>query len=135
MDWFRSRRGAVVLSAAAFLAFLERALLDWRYVFPEFVPKTDTVTAAVSVAFYVACAAAWLWALSAASRGSRGGLRALLVLALLFGVVMGVATPTALCRFPCQTAWPLMEVSNWVGLVIGVLAAAAATIRLRSPGE
>src|SRR3990172_7053951 len=54
MAWFRSRDGAILLSAVAFLAFIERAFLDWRFVFAEFVPDTDIATTALAMGFYVA---------------------------------------------------------------------------------
>ena len=132
MTWLASRRGVAILSALALMAFLARSWLDWGFVYPEFVPETDRASITISLAFYLAVTGAWLWALSASARDSRRGLWALFGLALLL-VVGGVATPVALCAFPCQTAWPLMEVSNWSGLVLGILAGASAWLRLRQP--
>ena len=122
-----------VLSALAFLAFMERALLDWRFVYGEFVKETDLATTVLAIAFYLPVSAAWLWGLMAAARGSRNGLWTLLALSLLLLVGLGVATPVSFCPSPCQTAWPLMEVSNWAGLVVGLLAALSAWLRLRQP--
>lgn len=45
-------------------------------------------------------------------------------------VSLGVATLVSFCPSPCQTAWPLMETSNWGGLAIGVLAWIAGQARL-----
>ena len=133
MNWIASRRGVTVLSALAFLAFMERALLDWRFVYGEFVKETDLATTVLAIAFYLLVSAAWLWGLMAAARGSRNGLWTLLALSLLLLVGLGVATPVSFCPSPCQTAWPLMEVSNWAGLVVGLLAALSAWLRLRQP--
>lgn len=133
MEWIGSRRGAILLSAVAFLAFLERAFLDWRFVFAEFVPEEDIGTTAAAMAFYVAVAGAWLWGLSSAGRGSRGGWVALLVLSLVFLIGGGIATLVSFCPSPCQTAWPVGELSNWVGLAVGLLAALALWLQLRRP--
>src|SRR3990170_6814124 len=133
MAWFRSRDGAILLSAVAFLAFIERAFLDWRFVFAEFVPDTDIATTALAMGFYVAVSGTWLWALAAAARGGRGGIVALLVLSLLLLVGLGIGTLVSFCPSVCQTAWPLGELSNWAGLVIGLLAAAATGLQLRGP--
>jgi len=35
------------------------------------------------------------------------------------------------CPSPCQTAWPLMKASNWIGLVVGLVAAGVLTVQLR----
>ena len=133
MNWIASRSGVIVLSALAFLAYMERALLDWRFVVGDFATETDIATTVLAMAFYLLVSAAWLWGLMAAARGSRNGLWTLLALSLLLLVGLGVATPVSFCPSPCQTAWPLMEVSNWAGLVVGLLAALSAWLRLRRP--
>jgi len=125
MVWLRSPRTAVALAALAFLAFFGRALLDWRFVYPEFMAETDIATAAATIAFYLAVGAIWIWGIVGLAAGRRSGANAVLILALVL-VVGGVATPVALCAFPCQTAWPLMEIANWSGIVVGVLSSASA---------
>lgn len=100
----------------ALLAFIERAFLDWRFVFGEFVPDEQVGTTASAMALYVAVAGIWLWALFAANPGSRAGLTTLLVLALLFLAGLGIGTLVSFCPPRCQTAWPLGELSNWAGL-------------------
>ncbi len=126
MAWLRSPRTAVALAALAFLAFFARALLDWRFVYPDFIAETDVAVTAAAIAFYLAVGAVWLWGIVGLAAGRRSGANAVLVLALLGLVVGGVATPIALCAFPCQTAWPLMEIVNWTGIVVGVLSSASA---------
>lgn len=125
MAWLRSPRTALVLAALAFLVFFGRALLDWRFVYPDFMAETDVATAAAAMAFYLVVGAIWLWGIVGLAAGRRSGANAVLILALVL-VVGGVATPIALCAFPCQTAWPLMEIANWSGIVVGVLASASA---------
>jgi hypothetical protein len=126
MAWLRSPRTAVALAALAFLAFFARALVDWRFVFPDFIAETDVAVTAAAMAFYLAVGAIWIWGIVGMAAGRRSGANAVLILALLGLVVGGVATPVAFCAFPCQTAWPLMEITNWTGIVVGVLASASA---------
>lgn len=139
MAWLRSWQGLLAIAALAFLAFLERAFLDWRFVFGEFISEADIGTAAAALAFYVLIAGIWLWVLLAAARGSRRGLLTLLGLALAMLVGGGISTLASFCPSPCRTAWPLMEVSNWAGLTVGILAVLAAGRRLlagdRSPSN
>ena len=126
MAWLRSPRTAVALAALAFLAFFARALIDWRFVYPGFMAETDIATAAAAIVFYLAVGAIWIWGIVGLAAGRRSGANAVLIVSLLFLVLLGVATPAALCAFPCQTAWPLMEIANWTGIVVGVLSSASA---------
>lgn len=128
MAWLRSPRTAVALAALAFLAFFGRALLDWRFVYPDFIAKTDIAVTAAAMAFYLVVGAIWIWGVVGLAAGRRSGANAVLILALLVLVVAGLATPVAFCAFPCQTAWPLMEIVNWSGIVVGALSSASAFV-------
>ena len=126
-----STRATLALAGLAYLVFLERAFLDWRFIFGEFITEDDLGTTAVALAFYVATSGIWLWALLAAARGSRPALLALVGLAVVMLVGGGLATLVSFCPSPCQTAWPLMEASNWIGLIVGILAAGMLVVQLR----
>lgn len=136
MSWLDRSGTLLWVTVLALLAFLERAFLDWRFVYGEFVPDGEVGATALTVDFYVAVAAAWVWALLAIAGGRSAGAVALLGLAIVFLVVGGIATPVALCPSPCQTAWPLLEGSNWAGLAIGLLATVVAVrvLRAEPPG-
>jgi hypothetical protein len=126
-----SRRVVLVTATGAFLLFLARSWIDWRFVFPEFMADTDVGTAFAALAFYVGVSAAWTWTLVAIGREQRGGPAGALLLAALLLVIGGIATLVSLCPSPCGTAWPLMEVANWLGIVTGglsVLSAGARTV-------
>lgn len=127
-----SLRAPVAVSVVAYLVFLERAFLDWRFVYDEFMSDTDVGTASATLAFYLVMAGIWLWALMAAARGSRRALVALLGLALLLLVGLGIGTLVSFCPSPCQTAWPLMEASNWIGLFVGLIASGVVILQLRA---
>ncbi len=129
--WFHSMRAAVVLSAAAFLLFLERVFVDFRYVALEMeavdalMPFTAPYMAVGLVLF-----GGWLWGLLAAVQGRRGALIALLAFNLLTAV-FGAATLLILCPMPCQTAAPLSDIIDWGMLLVGLAAAASALMALR----
>jgi hypothetical protein len=61
-----------MLSVIAFLTFLGRAFLDWRYEYPLQDPTGSWATPGALI--YTALAGGWLWSLLAAARGSRRGL-------------------------------------------------------------
>jgi hypothetical protein len=130
MRAFGSWRVVLVSATLAFLLFLARSWLDWRFVFNEFMGDSDVGTAFGALAFYVLVSAAWIATLVAIGRQRRGGAVAALVLAFLLLVVGGIATLVSLCPSPCGTAWPLMEAANWLGIVIGALSAASAGGRI-----
>lgn len=130
MRYLGSWRAVLGAGTLAFLLFLARGWLDWRFVFREFMADTDTATAFITILFYTAVCAAWTWALVATGRERRAGAIGVLALSLLLLVIGGIATFAALCPSPCGTAWPLMEATNWLGIAVGVLAVASAGGRL-----
>jgi hypothetical protein len=132
MGLIDSTRAVTVWSTLAMLAFIERALFDFRYVFPDELPG-DPLSVGGAAGVYLLFVAAWIWALLAARAGGRGGLRTLIVLPFVTLIGLGVGTLTAFCPSPCETAWPLGELSNWVGLVVGIIAIVSATLALRRP--
>jgi hypothetical protein len=132
MGWIASTRAVTVWSTLAMLAFIERALFDFRYVFPEELPD-DPLSVAGATAVYLLFVAAWTWGLLAAQGGSRAALRMLIVLPLITLVGLGLGTLTAFCPSPCETAWPFGELSNWAGLVLGLVAVVSAALALLRP--
>lgn len=130
MRYLGGRRAVLAAGTLALLVFLARGWLDWRFVFSEFTADDDIATTFIAILFYTAVCAAWIWALVATGRERRGGAIGVLVLSLLLLVVGGIATFAALCPSPCGTAWPLMEATNWFGIVVGVVAVASAGGRL-----
>lgn len=125
-----SWRAIGVSATLAFLLFLARSWLDWRFVFPEFMADSDIPSALGMLAFYVVVSAAWIWTLVAIGRERRAGATAALALSLLLLVIGGVATLVSLCPSPCGTAWPLMETANWLGIVVGMLSVASAGVQI-----
>src|SRR4030067_336684 len=70
-NWLMSLNGAITLSVIAFLTFLGRAFMDWRYEYPSQDPAGNWDTPGALI--YMALAGGWLWGLLAAGRGSRRG--------------------------------------------------------------
>lgn len=128
-NWFTSLNGAITLSAIAYILSIARTFLDFQFVFPEMAPGVGT--AALAIGFYTVVFGGWLWALLSGVQGSRAGLIAALLFALLLPFGGGIATLAAFCPSPCATAGGLMEIANWVNLITGLLAAVAIGLRLR----
>lgn len=128
----RSLDRTTALVAVAYVIFVIRAFVDWRYVFPEFSPGLGVEAAAM--VFYFAVLGAWLWALLVAARGSRPARAAALAFTVVMSVGLGVGTLVSFCPSPCQTAWPLGETANWLTLISGLAASLALGRQLRTSG-
>lgn len=129
-NWFTSLSGAITLSLIAFLTFLGRAFLDWRYESPNLDPAGNWDTPVALI--YMALAGGWLWSLLAAVRGSRWGLYGSLVAVVLLDVAFALGTYFFFC--PVWTAcgaWPNLWPWNLANLISGTIAAAALAFQLR----
>jgi hypothetical protein len=125
-NWFLSLNGAITLSVIGFLTWLGRLFLDWKYE----MRGSDTI----NVLWSVALVGGWVWAMLAAIRGSRRGLIACLIFALLLDLGFAFATfffwcPPASCRgFPFISGlWRW----TWAQLISGLLAVIALVLQLR----
>ena len=75
--WFTSLRGALTLSSFAFLAGLAKLMLVARFLpldFSGFLPDDQPGQVALEMLSLLAVYGGWVWALLAATRGSRRGL-------------------------------------------------------------
>ncbi|MFQ5616219.1 MAG: hypothetical protein ACE5GO_07145 [Anaerolineales bacterium] len=128
-NWFTSLKGAVTLSVISLLVFLGRTFIDFYYVYAEFSLSVGMVglTMLVNMALF----GGWIWGLLSTVQGSRRGLISVLVFDLFFLLVIAVGTLVSYCPSPCQTAWPLAEVTIWASLVFGLLAAISTGFHLR----
>ncbi|MBW8011128.1 MAG: hypothetical protein FVQ83_07805 [Chloroflexi bacterium] len=128
--WFTSLNGAITLSVIAFLSFMGRAFLDWRWEYPAQDPlgNWDTPMALT----YLALAGLWIWGLLAALQGSRKGLITSLVLVFLLDVTLGLSTYFFLCPpwEGCE-GWPNAWPWNWSNVITGVLAMLSIVLYLR----
>jgi len=134
---FLSLHGAITFSVIAFLTLLGRLFLDWRYESGR-MGAAGSTQETINVLLFLAFAGGWVWAMLAAIRGSRRGLLACLILALLLDVGFALAMyffwcPPAHCRsFPNQGLWPW----TWAQLIFGLVAAIALVFQLsRSPAS
>jgi hypothetical protein len=129
-NWIVSLNGAITLSVIALLTFLGRGFMDWRYEYPQQDPSGAFDIPGALI--YMALAGIWIWGLLAVVRGSRRGLVALMILALVLNVALALATYFIFCppRAGCE-GWPNAWLWNWANLISGLLAAAATTINLR----
>lgn len=127
--WFTSLTGAIALSMISLLVFLSRAFIDFYFVFGEFALSLGMV--GLALMFYVALFGGWIWALLSVVNGSRRGVVALFGFNLFFLLVIAVGTLVSYCPSPCSTAWPLGEITNWLSLAAGLLAAISLVFQLR----
>ena len=129
--WFLSLHGALALSVIALLTFLGRLFLDWRYE-SQLMGRAGSLQEAINVLLFLSFAGGWIWAMFAAIRGSRGGLTACLILALLLGVVFALVTYFFLCPpwMGCR-GFPNLWPWNWAELISGLLATIALVFQLR----
>jgi hypothetical protein len=130
-SWFLSLNGAITLSLIAFLTFLGRAFLDWRYESHNF-GSAGSALETIYLLGFIAFAGGWVWAMLAAIRGSRRGLIACLILALFLDVGFALAMylfwcPPGCRGFPNSGMWPW----TWAQLISGLLAAIALVFQLR----
>jgi hypothetical protein len=129
-NWLLSLNGAITLSVIAFLTFLGRAFMDWRYEYPNQDPggNWDTPLALI----YMALAGGWLWGLLAAEQGNRRGLIGCLITVLLLNVTLALATYFFFCPpWTGCTGWPNAWLWNGSNLISGAMAAVAIALQLR----
>ncbi len=132
-SWFVSLDGVLWISGVALLSLLWRSLLDIRYVLTEDMPNAGKGTVAAWTLVIVAFIGVWVWALLAGQAGARSGLIVLLVLAIVTGLLGGLASLLAF-RPIMPSAKPMGEIAIWSNLVTGVLAAISVGLRLWGKG-
>lgn len=130
-SWFISRNGALVLSALALISELWRAFLDFHWEYSRALGTTGL--ALLGTLIYTAIFVGWGWAWLRAREGLRRGLIAALVLTLLLTLAIPVGTLVAYCPSSCRSLWPLMELSNWFSLLLGLLATVALAWQIWRP--
>jgi len=129
-NWITSLRGTITLSTIALLTFLGRGFMDWRYEYPLQDPSGAFDIPGALI--YMALAGGWIWGLLSATRGSRRGLTAILILALLLNVALSLATYFIFCppNTGCE-GWPNVWLWNWVNFIAGLIAVIATAYQLR----
>jgi hypothetical protein len=129
-NWFLSQNGAITLSLIAFLTFLGRIFLDWRYE-SHLLGAEGSLEEFLFVLMFLAFAGGWVWAMLAAKSGSRGGLITCLIFALLLGVGFAVATylfmcPPATCTQFIPNLWPW----TWAEFISGLATSISIGLKL-----
>jgi hypothetical protein len=118
----RANKTTTALSSLSLLLILERIFLDFRYVALEmeapqaFMPFTLPYMVGAFLLI-----GGWIWALLAASKGSRAALIALAAFSAL-NLFFALSTMATLCPLPCQTASPITDILVILELVISVAA-------------
>jgi hypothetical protein len=127
----------ILLSSIAFLTGITRLMLDIRFVPEVFsaMPEDQPMQTGPVLLLFVVLYGVWLCALLDASRNSRRGLIALIVANLVLAFGWGFSTVVALCPTPCPVAYPLTDLVTWANVIIGLIAAAAGGLYLRSTSQ
>jgi hypothetical protein len=135
--WFTSPRGALTLSAIAFVGGLAQLILIVGFVsqFARFVREDQPGQVALVILFFLGFYGGWVWALMAAARGSRGGLIGALIFSLVLALLWSLPNIVVFCPAApfgsgCA-AWPVGDIIQWAGLVVGLAASAALGLQLR----
>jgi hypothetical protein len=131
---FLSLNGAITLSVIALLAVLARiTFLDALFVseFRSGFSEDQPWPIAQSMLVYMALFGVWIWALLAATRGSRAGLITGLIFSLLLAFAYGLMTVFVFCRPMGCAAWPVGNIIVWVALITGLAASIGLGLQLR----
>jgi MFS family permease len=130
-NWFLSVNGAITLSVIAFLTFLGRIFLDWRYE-SHLLGSPGSLEEFLNVLMFLAFAGGWVWGMLAAKSGRRGGVIACLIFALVLGVFFAALTYFVMCPpASCPKFIPNLWSWVWAELITGLLSAIALVFQLR----
>jgi len=102
-------------------------------VYREF--NLDVGTVSLAMLANMALFGGWIWGLLSAAQGSRRGLITVLVFDLFFFLAIAVGTVLSYCPSPCQTAWPIGEITIWASVVFGLIAPVATWLALRRTND
>jgi len=134
--WSTSPRGALTLAAIAFLGGLANLIFTLGYLFEvRFVRVSQPGQLALVILAFLGYYGGWVWALLAAARGSRGVLIAALIFSLVLAALWSLPNIVVVC--PARpfgagcAAWPVGDVIQWAGLVVGLAASSALALQLR----
>ena len=126
--WFTSLKGALMLTALAWLSQLWRTAIDATQQF--YMPGNRDILGLYALV-YIAFLAWWVYALHTATRGSRRGLMTAFALNALFWIGIPVGTFFFYCTGPCAAnAGVVFNVVNWLNLILGLLAGLALVLQL-----
>ena len=128
--WFLSQNGAITLSVMAFLVYLGRVFLDWRYE-SHLLGAEGSLQEFLYILMFLAFAGGWVWGMLAANSDSRGGLLVCLILALLLDVGFAAATYFFWCPpASCPKFIPNLWQWNWAELILGLVASISIGLQL-----
>ena len=128
-NWFFSLQGAITLSVFAFLSYIGRVFMDWRYE-SHLMGAAGSLEEFLYVLMFLVFMGVYTWGMLTAVRGSRRGLITCLILVLLLNIGFALATFFIWCPPADCTSSPNMLRWNWIHLVFGLLAAAALVFQL-----
>ncbi|MEK7785475.1 MAG: hypothetical protein AAB658_08645 [Chloroflexota bacterium] len=126
MKTFTSLKGALALTALAWLSELWRTLIDASQGFHSNATEGSLLFA--FTAGYALVLAGWAYALYSASHGSRGGLLATFVLNAFMWLAVPLGTVFFYCPGFCDSS--IINIANALNLLLGLLAGGALAMNL-----
>jgi hypothetical protein len=120
--YFLSLQGTVTLSVLAFLAFLGRLFMDWRYE-AHLMGAPGSIEEFFYVLMFLVFLGIYIWAIMAAKSGSRRGFIACLAMILLLNIGFAIAMYFVWCPPAYCTSSHNMWRWNWIHLFVGLSAA------------
>ena len=128
-NWFVSLHGAITLSLLAFLAFIGRLFMDWRYE-SHLMGAAGSPEEFLYILMFLIFLGVYIWGMLAAIRGSRRGLIALFIMVVLLNIGLALATYFIWCPpASCPSSANMLR-WNWIHLILGLVAAIALGIQL-----
>jgi len=126
MNWLKSRRGTLCMSALGLLGFVAYTFLVARYVLEEVTPGLGV--AAVETVVVVVIVGIWVYGLLIAWEGQRKGLWMLLGTALLPVMFSGY---DLLYYSPIEAGWPVLQTVVWITFLTCAAATVLTILQLR----
>lgn len=127
---FMSLNGAIILSLIAFLTFLGRLFMDWRYE-SHLMGTPGSLDEFLYVLMFLVLLGIYIGGMLAGIKGIRLGLLVCLIMVLLLNIGFAVATYYLWCPPSSCTAFPNMLRWNYIHLIAGILAAINILFQLR----
>lgn len=127
--WFRSRNGAIVITALTILSEIWRGFLDAMFVFP--VDFADPLYMQAAALIFALLFGGWTWSLVLAWKGSRKALTSTFIINLVVLAAIPVSWLFFYCPAACRATAGIFNVANSLNLILGLIAGIALGLQLR----
>jgi hypothetical protein len=133
INWFKSLRGAMMLSTATLISEVWRIFLDAMFIFPTDIGDPNLMHLGALIATLLF--SGWTWSLIVAAQGRRGGLIAAFAINLIVLFIIPVSWLFFYCPVDCQAQAGLFNLANTLNLIFGLLAAISLGLQFRKSAQ